>query len=245
LGCAWLADTPLPYPFQLDSFNINWARCTLWKAFALEVALSGLTITQGDGIAGNDYDGHGLGVLNLGVLTVTDCDLDYNSSGTPTFGSAVFNIGTLTVCGGHVSNNAGGGIANNGTLTVTNCTLNSNQGSAIDNAGTATISGCILRDNTAEAGAAIFNGGKLSVSGSDLSYNSAVWGGGAIFAAGTTTVSGCTLSGNYTGADSDGGAILVDDYLRSKVTISDCMFSKNFPDPVAGHFTNGGGNTFN
>src|SRR5262245_1193262 len=51
-----------------------------WRVFEVDgvkssVTLSGLTISQGNGVAGNAFDGLGGGVLNFGTLTISACTL--------------------------------------------------------------------------------------------------------------------------------------------------------------------------
>jgi len=126
--------------------------------------------------------------------------------------------------------------------------VNQGDGGGIYNAGTLTVSGCTLTDNHGSAGGfpsalggGIYNVGMLTVTGSTLSGNTGSYGAGIYNALGATlTVSGCTLSGNradYTGA---GGAI----YNAGTLTVSDSVFSLNYPGNIYGSYTDGGGNTF-
>jgi hypothetical protein len=65
----------------------------------LTMAISGLTIADGNGMFGGIYNG--------GTLTLTDCVLRGNSSTGP-LGGAIFNDGTLTVTGSTLSGNSAG-----------------------------------------------------------------------------------------------------------------------------------------
>jgi hypothetical protein len=136
------------------------------RVFAVEqnanVALSGLTITGGDGkVLGGEfspYDNEGGGILNLGTLTVSGCTVsgNYCNAGFDCYGGGIYNAGTLTVSSSTLSGNSfttidvvagppfptieGGGIYNVGTLTVSKTTLSGNSaqyGGGIYNAGTA------------------------------------------------------------------------------------------------------------
>src|SRR5439155_11614626 len=56
-----------------------------WRVFELDgakttITLSGLMISQGNGMAGTGYDGQGGGVLNFGTLTISHCTLSANSA---------------------------------------------------------------------------------------------------------------------------------------------------------------------
>jgi hypothetical protein len=183
---------------QLAVSGDNQSRVFEVDGATTNVTLSGLTITQGNGL-GTD----GGGILNLsGTLTVNSCTLSGNSAGY------------------------GGGISNRfvnqgvpGSVTINNSTLSRNTaqsgGGAIDNTGTVTISGSTLSGNTVQGvGGGIANWGTLSVTNSTISGNSALapdggdsgnLGGGVFNQEGTVTLSGCTLSNNS--AAYEGGAV--------------------------------------
>jgi hypothetical protein len=171
------------------------------------VTIEGLTIT--DGLAGGTAPGYpssGGGILNQGVLTLSDVVLDSNQAvGDPNVvihASAIFN--TL---GGAL----GGGIANFGTLAVTDSSFSNNQvigandadgsslpfpsfpgnalGGGVSNYGSASIDSSEFSDNQAQAGSggvgpfaaiggggAIHNDNSLTVDGSSLHDNQAVGG---------------------------------------------------------------------
>jgi hypothetical protein len=130
--------------------------------------LSYMTIANGFALSGR-----GGGILNNGILTVSNSTLLGNSTGE------------------------GGGIYNSGELTVTNSTFTGNiggVGGAIYNAGTATISNSTYSGNQAK-------GGFCKVVG-DFVYCFAVGIpvgytlGGGIFNVGPTTLKGSILAGN-------------------------------------------------
>ncbi len=99
--------------------------------------LSGLTIRDGDSIAG----GAGMGVLNLGVMTINDSVIRDNQIdnilGGPSLGAGIANIGgTLAINNSAISQNkvfgiggvGGGGVTNmyGGGTTITNSTISDN-----------------------------------------------------------------------------------------------------------------------
>jgi hypothetical protein len=213
------------------------------------VTLSGLTISDGYGIATRGYlnpnDDKGGGILNFGTLTVSDCTISDNSAY------------------GYENTGYGGGIYNAGTLTVSNSTVFSNStenpapwgnsttyadGGGIYNTGTLTVISSTVSGNLAEYGGGIYNAGTGTVSNSTLSGNIADFEGGGIYNAGTLTVSGCTVSGNYAGY-LNGGAGIYNAGNSAALTVSNSVFSGNmvapdYPDNIFGPYTDGGGNTF-
>jgi hypothetical protein len=200
-------------------------------------ALSGLTISNGDGIANpmarmqSSYDGAGNGILNLGTLAVSDCMVSNNNFSQqlgPGEGGGIANFGTLTVSSSTLSGNVanvGGGIYNAGTLTVTGSTLSGNSVGGWGSPG---------------AGCGICNVGTAMVSGSTLSSNGSGDGtfGGGIYNAGTLTVSSSTLVGNF--IYYNGGGI----YNVGTLTVTGSTFSGNSPNNIYGSYTDGGGNSF-
>jgi hypothetical protein len=166
------------------------------------VALSNLTITNGEGVyaAGTSHagDGQGGAVLNYGMLTLSGCYVSYSFAGS-----------------------LGGGIYNAGTLTVTSCTVSNNEasnpngagnGGGIYNAGTITISGSTITENTANGpnayggftgiygnGGGIYNAGSMTATSSTVSYNLAAFAGAGIFNASGATGSLTGSGVNYNG----------------------------------------------
>jgi len=221
------------------------------------VSLSGLTIIDGDGVAGGtaqSNDGFGGAILNSGTLTVSGCTLSDNTADD---GDGIYNnhgtltVSTSTLSGNYSSGNynytaLGGGICNAGTATVNGCTLSGNSGvdgGGICNFGTATVDGCTLSGNkSAGYGGGICNFGTLALSGCTLSSNIAANGGG-IYNVRTLTVSGCTLS--YNVAINSGGGIW--NGGNGTLTVSNSVFTDNTPSDIFSlrRWINGGGNTFN
>ena len=148
------------------------------------VTISGLTITNG---APPGNLGFGGGIYNLGVLTLTDCQVVNNRSGAGAHGGGIRSPGTLvatrcTVHGNTATNAAGGGIYGN-QVALTNCTISQNQagsGGGLLSFGTWVINNCSIVGNYARAdGGGIDNLMALVVNNSTISGNQAgIHGGG-------------------------------------------------------------------
>ena len=117
------------------------------------VTLSGLTIKGGTGDAYPQdgfntpppYDGYGGGILNLGMLTLSGCNVTQNGAYE---GGGICNFGTMTLSGCTVTGNsaqAGGGIFN-------------------DTQGHLTILSSVVKNNTASDGPDICNLGSITIS---------------------------------------------------------------------------------
>jgi hypothetical protein len=147
--------------------------------------------------------GYGGGIYNAGTLTVSNSSMENN---TAVYGGGIYNGGgPVTVSNNSIVNlntaAFGGGIYNTGTLTVSNSTLDRNtvggQGSFSGDGGaiyngqgaTLTVSNSTLERNTAYPdvyphdgaegrGGAIYNDGLATLSGSIVSVNRGVFGGG-------------------------------------------------------------------
>jgi large repetitive protein len=106
-------------------------------------AIGGLTITS----AATRSTSEGGGILNHGSLTLTNCTISNNVSGSE-YGGGIYNDGTLVVADSTISGNTtysdGGGIYNSGTLTLNNSTIAGNTGlsygSGLYTTGTLTVS---------------------------------------------------------------------------------------------------------
>jgi hypothetical protein len=159
------------------------------------VTINGLTIEGGGGAAyfftgpgSNDpakYDGLGGGILNLGTMTLSGCNVIGNSTGSSLGtgaggfeGGGIGSLGTMTINNCNVTNNHdgsvswsspsyGGGVYNNGTMTLSGCNLTGNSlytlgdsyGGGVYNNGTMTLSGCNVTGNSAGLSGANFSKG--------------------------------------------------------------------------------------
>ena len=170
------------------------------------VSISGITISNG---FAQDGPGGG-GILNAGVLTLTDCTISHNFTGND-FGGIL----------------GGGGVMNdNGTMIITDSTISNNQesegqggGGVLNDNGTMTITGCTISNNSARRsgldsftshGGGIWNdSGSLIITNSTISGNTcSAYNGDPLFPAATTALGGgvdtsgsmtltnCTISGN-------------------------------------------------
>ncbi len=117
----------------------------------VQVTLSGMTIENGNGtpndlgvVWGDQYYGHGGGILNFGTLTLSNCTVSGNWARFTGGGIANELGGTMTISGCTVSHNsvalggpspngAGGGIYNDGTMTLSGSTVIQNIGGGIYN----------------------------------------------------------------------------------------------------------------
>lgn len=154
---------------------------------AVTAGISGLTIEDG-----SNSSGSGGGVLDNGILTLTNDTVSDNSAAQ------------------------GGGVYDNGTLTISDSTLSGNTGASgggvYDNGGSVTVSDSTLSTNGAStAGGGLFvQGGTVIVSDSTLSGNAAPVGGGIDnngTGGGTVTVSNSTLKGNGAATTGGGGGV--------------------------------------
>lgn len=188
------------------------------------VTISGMTLTQGNGVG---------------------------SSPGNNFGGAIYNQGDLTlssvVVTGNLATNDGGGIyvsTSGDSLTVNNCTISNNTASRngggiyADDGSILTVTNSVVRNNTAQTPSASAGGGGIyldtatfNMTDSTVSNNvSNLHGGGLAFdTGGTNTITRSTISGNT--ASGDGGGV----YLESTpLTLTNSTVSTNSA-------TNGGG----
>jgi hypothetical protein len=213
-----------------------------------QVSLSGMTLSNGDGLSGTTEGG---AINNYGTLTISNSVLSGNSAFE---GGAISNDGTLTVNGCILTGNSttpggfgGGAIVSlsSGVVTVSGSTLSDNSAGGGDGgaiwiqSGTLNLSGCTLYGNSAREGGAIFtNSSTVNLNGCTLTDNSATYFGGGIFINfGTVTLSGCVvgpatvnntlLPGNS--AAFAGGGIFLEIGCTLKVTNSSTITGNTAP----------------
>ena len=146
----------------------------------------------------------------------------------------------------------------NQLVVLTGLTINNGRagfGGGIWNVGTLTISGCTLSGDSAFSsltglGGGIFNSpsGKLTVSQSTLSRDTAVSAGGGIYNLGMLTASGSTLSNNSAGGGGGGGFFIGGGSDvgagSATATLTNCTLANNrVPFNGGGVFVNGGTTT--
>jgi hypothetical protein len=195
------------------------------------------------------HAGSGGGIKNNGILTLTDCNIINNSTGSGGYCTRNDYAGD----GGH-----GGGIYNSGTLSLTDCTVENNtagrggagrpggycyygdggKGGGICNTGTQILTNCNISNNKAGTGGS---------DGSDSNWAGNGGDGGGIFNSGNQTITNCTINFNISGeADftdwtmihsGHGGAVCNE---SGQSDISNCIMGNNATGPARGWNCNGG-----
>jgi len=168
------------------------------------------------------------------------------------------SISALTIANGNVAG-PGGGIQNAGgaNITLSKCTIRNNYGStggAVFNSssGTLAIDSSTLNDSESQAGGAIDNAGKLTITGSTVRRNLAIFQGGGLNNSGDATLAHSTVADNrviYNQEVSNtvvfGGGI----YSAGTLSLTNCAVSGNsargedadrFEPTDAGHARGGG-----
>ena len=186
---------------------------------ATTAELEGITIAGG-------HDANGGGILNNGILTITNCVVTGNLADSG--GGGIDNEGTLTISNSTITKNSaatGGAILNDGLLAVRNCAILDNSagtGGGLYNTSIANISGSTFSDNSGgQNGGAVANAasGILTVTATTISRNQANGSAGGVYNQGTASLSGDTLTTNSAkgagggGVESSGSIALADDTL--------------------------------
>jgi hypothetical protein len=135
-------------------------------------SISGLTIT------GGSTQTAGGGILNNGILTVSNSIISGNSVPVPSSGGGIENYGSMTLIDSTVTGNSVG-------LTFQGCAICGVQGGGIDNEGTLSITNSTVAGNTAF----------LNLGSNPGITDATVWGGG-ISNFGTLTMTNSTVAGN-------------------------------------------------
>ncbi|WP_461506297.1 choice-of-anchor Q domain-containing protein [Rhodopirellula baltica] len=206
---------------------------------------AGIASIQDSEISGNTANraGGGIEATETSSTSLTDVNLDGNNVGvSPAVASPgnggglhVTGSGTVTISGGTVNDNVaaseGGGLWNGtGVMTVTGTTISGNTASGDDadngGGGLFNVGGNLIvtdstvinnvADGTSGSGGGILSQGTLTVSGSDISENTANRAGGAIevTAGSSTTLTDVSMDRNLAGPDGsaspgNGGALHV------------------------------------
>lgn len=164
------------------------------------------TTLTGGSLPGEYIGKHGGGLVNYGMLTVTDSTISRNFAVDN--GGGVYNAGTLMVDNSTISGNVtafnGGGVNNIGTFRLTSSTISDNRGSdqggGLDNLGTAFLTNSTISGNRAYnggPGGGIVNQGNLTITNCTISGNTGVsFGGGGVANAGVLTLTRTLVSGN-------------------------------------------------
>ena len=167
-------------------------------------------------------------------------------------------INGLTISGGHITDDNGGGILNdNSTLTIADCTVYenaivsgsfANSGGGIYNSGTMTLNQVIVNNNNASfsgggtgapSGGGISNTGTMIIIAGTVQSNMGFWSAGGIYNTGMMTITGSTIRDNQTGNPGhfggSGGGIV----NGGTMTIQDSTISGNIA--VGGDIQGGDG----
>ena len=146
------------------------------------------------------------------------------------------SLSGLTIAGGSVVRNGGGGLYNQGTVTLNDCIISGNsaaKGGGLDNYfGTAMLNDCTISGNSASysgqgGGGGLANSGTATLNDCTISGNSAYrFGGGlanyASYGTSTATLTDCTIIGNSASA---GGGLF--NPGNGTMTLTDCTISAN------------------
>lgn len=180
-------------------------------------------------VTGSAFTSNVGGISNHGTLTLKNDTFTLNT------GRVIDSISHLTIVGSIFANNTGGGVLYLlGTTEVLDSQFTGNTdeyAAAITNGGTLSVSDSEFAQNAATAyGGGIYNGqnGKLNLTRSSFTNNSAAWGGG-LMNEGEAAVSDCVFTNNQ--ATLYGGGLA---NLSGKTKIKHSTFSAN-------HATEGGG----
>jgi hypothetical protein len=186
-------------------------------------------------LTGNGSYGGGFYIYNSSPI-ITDCTIGAASNpNTAKAGGGfwIFGSGNSTLINSTISYNTaptsnGGGfyISSSGTTTMTNCTIDHNEayngGGIAAAAGTLTMTDCTVEYNEADPGygGGVWSRSSGSISGGNISNNTAVWRGGGFYSDGTSnlTVSDCVIDNNTTLGN--GGGI----YIHYKTTSASMEF---------------------
>src|SRR5216117_2786361 len=135
-------------------------------------------------------------------------------------------IDGLTISGGHITGDNGGGILNdNSTVTIAHCTVNgnvivsasfdANSGGGIYNSGTMTLNQVIVNNNNAvfsgggegeTSGGGISHTGTMIITAETVQSNMGFFSAGGIYNTGMLTITGSTIVTNQTGNPGHFGA---------------------------------------
>jgi hypothetical protein len=155
-------------------------------------------------------------------------------------------INGLTILGGHITGDNGGGILNdNSTLTIAHCTVNqnaivsgsfANSGGGIYNSGTMTLNQVIVNNNNAlwggdptglPSGGGISNTGTMTIIAGTVQSNMGFYSAGGIYNTGMMTITGSTILNNQTGNPGHFGAYGGGIVNGGTLTIQDSTISGN------------------
>jgi predicted outer membrane repeat protein len=214
-------------PVTISGLNIQNSSKIIGGGAITTVVGAGLTLNNLT-LSGNKcFFGSGGAINNSGSLGLHNVSVTNNGGATCSFGGGIFTSGPLMMQGGSVTGNTAA--INGGGIYVTTGAGNS-----------LTATGTSITNNTAgQDGGGIYATGPVSLTGANLSNNTAtLGGGGGMFAtAATASLADSTVNGNQ--STGSGGGLAV---ISSQLTVSRSTFSTNRSH--AGALTGLGGGIF-
>ena len=157
------------------------------------------------------------------------------------YANSTLTLSNITLRGGKIADNQGGGIYNDGILIVNDAHIMDNRasvaGGGIANFGTLVLNDSLVAGNSAYMGngGGIVNGGRLYVADSTIEdNNAAVRGGGIYHSVGTFTLLRSKVANNR--AATGGGGVANFDFMST----ADTKITANTTDGAGGGILNGG-----
>lgn len=195
---------------------------------------TGTLVLEDIQVSNNSSKTHGGGIYNTGSLIIKSGNISGNTAAHS--GGGIYSSNELTIEQGEISGNAaryGGGLYTAHALTIgggriINNSASDNGGGIKCGGGTALIGSVKINDNYSRAGAGIYTNFTvdMTIESGEISGNSAVTGGGAIYSCGTSTIRGGSIINNYaTHSGSGGGGIK--NYSTGSLTIQSGEISGN------------------
>ncbi len=173
--------------------------------------IENITIINGDATVGGGVVCESTAAVTLRFCEIRDCRAQYRGGGISVWGAAAGTvIDGCTISGCSVDNTSsyGGGIhITTDGVTVQNCVISANLATSTESAG---------------GGVYVSEAVGVSVTGCDITYNQAYWGGGLELFDAAVDISSCTISGNH--AEYVGGAM---ECTYSTCSMSDVLVSFN------------------
>lgn len=267
----------------LDTGSLTLTDCTISKnnarfgggIYAKDGTLSLFDCTFTENAASLDSGG-GIYAYSGSDLTMTGCTVVGNSADSCGGGIYAVSDSTLSLTNCEVTENSaksrGGGVcADAGSvLTLDSCTITRNSadlrggGIYVHSVFPMILSHCTVSGNTAESGGGVLidSGGYLSITDSDITENSAKYGGGIFAESCTLNLAGCHVAENSASRDSGGGIAAVSSVLTldcshitgnsagyrgggvysysGSLTVTGCTLSNNSSDDTAFNASGGG-----
>ncbi len=173
------------------------------------LVLNRVTLTGGFAM-GPSYLGGGL--FNLGTVILADGMLSEN------FNGGLANFGNATITRSSIAGNLANGLYNEGRLTLTDSDVSATQSagwSAVENKGVLTLERSRVTGSHGDFEGTIRNRGDLTAIQSEISHNFSVYETGGLLNFGTATLVGSTISDNGTyngqgGGIANSGNLIVD-----------------------------------